>query len=45
MPDEKLDWVLALLRVYHAFGLEGLKFRHIVDNHLHVNNLREHAGV
>jgi len=40
VPDEKLDWVLGLYSgSIHAFGLEGLKFGHIGDNHLHVNIL------
>ncbi len=40
VPDEKLDWVLGLYsRSISALGLEGLKFGHIGDNHLHVNIL------
>jgi len=40
VPDEMLDWVLGLYSgSIHALGLEGLKFGHIGDNHLHVNIL------
>ncbi len=40
VPDEKLEWVLGLYSgSIHVFGLEGLKFGHIGNNHLHVNIL------
>jgi len=40
VPDDKLEWVLGLYtESIRALGLEGLKFGHIGDNHLHVNIL------
>ncbi len=40
VPDDKLAWVLNLYaESLGTLGLEGLKFGHIGDNHLHVNIL------
>jgi len=40
VPDDRLDWVLRLYtESLDKLGLEGLKFGHIGDNHLHVNIL------
>jgi len=40
VPDEKLEWVMGLYNSsLEEHGLEGLKFGHIGDNHLHVNIL------
>jgi len=44
VPDEKLEWVLNLYSgSIRQLGLEGLKFGHIGDNHLHVNILPRSA--